>query len=779
MTAARRGGILEVALREVTWMWRDKVALLVVLAVPLLAFAILATTFSNAVIRDLNVDVVDQDRTPTSQTFAQAVSSAPGVTVAQRSSDLNGAMHAIRSGRAIAAVFIPQNLERDILEGRRPQVVIFYNKQFFTPGNVASGALQSAISAAVATLPGRQRSTAFVPGPLVVEQYVLFNPALNYAQFLLRSILPTVLHVVIAIAGGYAVGSEFASRSLAEWLEAAGGSPLSALVGKLVPYLAIFLLMMCVGLGIIHGVYQVQFRGSSPTIMGAAATLLIIAYWSVGALFQLLVKNLALGLSLTAIVCSPAFGFAGVGFPILAMGSFARGWGAILPLRWYIQILFDQAARGVPPAYSVWPLLALAGLALVYFGLGALRLRSLARHPAPPAPVQPVEQPGSHAGFVQAFADEYRRVLGDKGVFGLIVLAPIIYGVFYPQPYFGQLVKDTPIAVVDDDHTDLSRNIIQALDADEAIAVAAQPSTLSEAQTALERRELFGILSIPAGTEREVFKGEPARLPAFVDSAYFLLFRGTLQGIQEGVGAVRADLAARSARPDGSLYRAALSKSSPVEILNQPLFNPTGGYGSYVVPAAFLLILQQTLLMGAATLSGVAYEQGGQVAQRRRGGVAAVLAQALAHLLLVLPGFALYLVVLPRLYGFSANDRVLDLLVLAIPFILSVSFLGQFIGSWFKRRETAVLLLIAVSLPLFFLVGVAWPPEAIPPALRTASFVFPSTSGIDALVRVNQMGASFGDVFHDWTRLWLLTAIYAVLAIGASRLSAAGASRHG
>ena len=65
----------------------------------------------------------------------------------------------------------------------------------------------------------------YAPGPLVVEQYVLTNPALNYAQFLLRAILPTVLHVVVAISAGYAVGSEFGSRSIGEWLEAAGGDP--------------------------------------------------------------------------------------------------------------------------------------------------------------------------------------------------------------------------------------------------------------------------------------------------------------------------------------------------------------------------------------------------------------------------------------------------------------------------------------------------------------------------------------------------------------------------
>lgn len=351
MPSVRRFGIVDVAVREVIWIWRDKVALLLVVGIPLIAFAILAATFSNAVIRDLQVDVVDQDRSKTSETFVQAISSAPGVTVARRSSDLNGAMHAVRSGEAIAAVYIPENFERDITEGRRPQAVIFFNKQFFTPGNVASSALQAALSAAVADLQAGPHSTAYTPGPLVVEQYVLTNPALNYAQFLLRAILPTVLHVIVAISGGYAVGSEFGSRNMREWRATAGDSTLIAFVGKLAPYFGIFLVMMAVGLGIIHGIFKIPFRGD-PVLVGSAACLLIIAYLSLGALLQLLARNLAFGLSLTGIICSPAFGFAGVGFPVLAMNIFARAWGAILPLRWYIQILFDEAARGVPVADS-------------------------------------------------------------------------------------------------------------------------------------------------------------------------------------------------------------------------------------------------------------------------------------------------------------------------------------------------------------------------------------------------------------------------------------------
>ncbi len=770
-------GILRVATREVNWMWRDKVAIILVIVIPLLAFSLLATTFSNAVIRDLRVDVVDQDRSQTSMSYVQAINSAPGVSVAGRSVDLTGAMHAIRSGGAIAAVYIPQNFERDLLGGKRPQIVIFHNKQYFTPGNIASGALQAAISAATAASPAGPSMGIFAPGPLVVEQYVLTNPALNYAQFLLRAILPTVLHILIAIGAGYAVGSEFGTRSTGEWLEAAGGSPLAALIGKLAPYFAIFIVIMAVGLGIFHGLYQVPFRGD-PVMMGAAACLLVLAYLSLGALFQLLVRDLATGLSLTGIVCSPAFGFAGVGFPVLAMGAFGRTWGALLPLRWYIQLLFDQAARGVPLRDSAEPFIMLGTLAIGFFGLSWLQLRSIARSPrSEPAATPHYDAPG-RASVADAFAAEYRRVLRDRGAFGLIVLAPLIYGAFYPQPYLGQLIRGIPIAVVDDDASDLSRTIIQTLNADEAVSVAARPTTLAEARIALARREVFGILSIPAGTEREVLKGNKARMPVYVDSAYFLLYNRTLQGILEATGAVTADLLSHGARSDGSLFRAALLRSSPVEVINQPLFNQTGGYASYIVPAAFILILQQTLLMGAATLGGVAFEQGGHGARRHRGAGAAVVGQGIAHLLLALPGFALYLIVLPRFYGFTAEGRPAELFVLAVPLILSVSFLGQFAGAWFKRRETAVLLFIALGLPLFFLVGVAWPVEAIPNALRIASLIFPSTSGIDGLVRLNQMGATLADVSADWARLWFLTAVYMTLAIATARISTGWRDSH-
>ena len=132
-------------------------------------------------------------------------------------------------------------------------------------------------------------SSGYAPGPLVVEQYVLTNPALNYAQFLLRAILPTVLHIVVAISAGYAVGSEFGSRNLGEWLEAAGGDPLTVWFASSCLFGIFVLLMVAAGLAFIAAM-RVPFRHA---VLTGAAGLLVVAYLSLGALLQLLARNLA------------------------------------------------------------------------------------------------------------------------------------------------------------------------------------------------------------------------------------------------------------------------------------------------------------------------------------------------------------------------------------------------------------------------------------------------------------------------------------------------------
>jgi ABC-2 type transport system permease protein len=492
----------------------------------------------------------------------------------------------------------------------------------------------------------------------------------------------------------------------------------------------------------------------------AAGSLMVIAYLALGALLQLLVRDLATGLGLTGLIVSPAFGFVGVGFPILAMNAFSLAWSAILPLRWYMEVLLGQAARGLPLQDSARPFAALAGLAALFALLALLRLRSVAasigREAPRPEPVPPAVAPRSVG---EAFAAEWGRVLGMRGPFAILVVAPLIYGVYYPQPYLNQILRKIPIAVVDNDLSDLSQSIVQTLDASGAVSVAVRTSTLAEAHAAVDRGEAFAVVGIPTGTERDVLKGVAAHVPIYADATYLFVFRTTATGIAVAINTLSAELAAGGARTDGSLAKATLAAASPAGTLLQPIFNPVGGYASYIVPAALVLILQQTLLIGAAALSGLA------VAQAAGGAFANVLGRGIAHLTLFLIPLALYLVVLARIYGFPALGNPLQLFALASVFILATSFMGQAAGSWFKRPETPTLIFVGISLPQFFLTGFAWPNEAIPKSVRAIGTIFPSDLAIDGIVRINQLGATLSEVARDWRGLWVLALAYFALAV--------------
>jgi len=768
MRPPAKPGFLLVARREWRWLRHDRAALILMFGVPLFAFAVLTAVFSHPVIRGLGTVIVDADRSETSRAFVEQVAASPSLSIVERAGDLASAARAVRSGEALSAVYIPANFERDLKAERRPLVVAFYSQQQLTAAGVASSGLSDALAAANsnAAPAARAAPTAARVGALVPETIVLVNPERNYAQFLLRALLPMIIHVVIALSAGYAVGSEFRRRSMRVWLACAGGNPIVALAGKLAPLFAIFFVIMLMVSLVIEGFFGLSFRGNAPMVI-VAGSLTVIGYMSVAALLQLLTRDLVTGLSLTSLIVSPAFGYLGVGFPILGMNAFAQAWGSILPLRWYMAVLFGQAARGLPVHASAPAFAALAALATLYTLLALLRLRAvgpaMARGAPAPAP-EPAPASAATRGIGGAFAAEWRRVLTTRAAFTLLILAPVIYGVFYPQPYLTQILRKIPIAVVDNDLSELSRNIVQTLDASGAVSVAVHADTLGQAQAALDRGEAFAVVGIPPGTQRDVLKGIAAHIPIYADATYLFLFRSTGSGIAVALSTLSAELAAGGARTDGSLVKATLASSSPADILLQPIFNPVGGYGSYVVPAAFVLILQQTLLLGSAMLTSVA------LAQATGGALANVLGRGVAHLTIYLPALALYFIVMPRIYGFSVLGEPLQVFALASLFVLATSFMGQAVGAWFRRPETPMLVFLATSLPQFFLTGFAWPREAIRDSVRAVGYVFPSNFAITGLVRIDQLGATPWEVAHEWRGLWLVAIVYFVLAMISARI---------
>jgi ABC-2 type transport system permease protein len=400
---------------------------------------------------------------------------------------------------------------------------------------------------------------------------------------------------------------------------------------------------------------------------------------------------------------------------------------------------------------------------------------------------------------------EALRVVRDPGALLVLVGAIFLYSCFYPIPYLPQVLREVPVAVVDQDRTPLSRQLVRMADAHSLLKVAERPASLGEAEGLVLAGRVGGILVVPAGFEREVRLGLKARVGVFADASYFLVYRQVATGFLETVGTLSAGIDIRRLEARGRTEVAARALRDPVPFLVRPLFNPIEGYASYVVPAVLVLILQQTLLIGIGLLGGTATELSSREAspapspsrgatsesgdegsatpadspgpvQSESLGMTGALSRLFGRTLFYLALYSVYSVlvfaVVYRLYGFPERSRALDLALFALPFLLACIFLALALGALFTRRETAMQVLLFTSLPSVFLAGFAWPLEAVPSWLRALSLLVPSTSGIAGVLRLTEMGATLRHVRFEWLVLWALAGAYFVMAWLVERRSA-------
>lgn len=356
------------------------------------------------------------------------------------------------------------------------------------------------------------------------------------------------------------------------------------------------------------------------------------------------------------------------------------------------------------------------------------------------------------------FRDEFRRIFSLRPAFAVLIMGVLIYAAFYPQPYLNEALRNAPIAVVDADGTSSSRELARLVDATPDVAVTMVLPDLASAEREVFARNISGILVIPVNFERDLLHGRPSPVALYADASYFLIY----QRIAGGVAAVAKTLGAgvETARLiavgiDPVLAEAA---ADPMPLTLVPLFNPQGGYATYILPAAFVLILQQTLLIGVGLLGTL---PGNRIA----GPVATVLGKLLAYLALEAVILPFYLVVLPYLYGVPRLGSVATILTLGLPFVLAVSGLGLVVAAIFRKPTTVQLVMAAVGIPFLFLAGFSWPSEAIPEAVRIPAILLPSTSAINALVRVSQLGAPLSDVRIPFFTLWALALLYGGIAM--------------
>lgn len=371
-------------------------------------------------------------------------------------------------------------------------------------------------------------------------------------------------------------------------------------------------------------------------------------------------------------------------------------------------------------------------------------------------------------GLFAAFRNELTRIFSLRPVFSVIVIAALIYSVFYPQPYLNEALRNVPIAVVDQDGTPTSRELARLVDATPDVAVALVLPDVATAEREVYLRNIFGILLIPQHFERDLLHGRQSPIALYADASYFLMYQRMSGAVSGVAGALGAEVETKRLIALGVDPAIAAAATSPMQLTTVTLFNPEGGYATYVLPGAFILLLQQTLLIGVGllgTLPGSRASSAQRSEEPLYEAVITVLGKLLAYLAVEAAVVPFYLFGLPYLYGIPRLGPVVTILTVALPFSLAVGALGMVVASIFRRPLIVQLVFAAIGLPFFFLAGFAWPAEAIPPAIRTVAMLLPSTLAIDALVNVAQLGAALSDVRNELLGLWLLTLTYGTIAV--------------
>ncbi len=361
--------------------------------------------------------------------------------------------------------------------------------------------------------------------------------------------------------------------------------------------------------------------------------------------------------------------------------------------------------------------------------------------------------------FVEVFKDEAKKIFTDIAVVLTIIGGVILYSFLYPQPYKSQSVSSIAISVVDLDKSDLSRSIVFKLNATPQIDVVQQDMSQKDAKESLVEGRVKAIVVIPPHFKRELALGVTPTIAVGADASYFLIYGAVLEGAMKSVLTQSASIKVANLVKKGTPLGSAKEAYTPYSVNIINLFNPQNSYTQYVIPAVFIIILQQTMLIGLGIVGGGVNERNEHSAT-----------PWMVMFSRVIIFGSIFFIHMLFYFGFSFEffdvthlASMGDLLTFGVPFLLSTIFLGILLGSLFNSREIATPAILFSSLPLVFSAGFVWPIEALPEYIKVISQLAPSTPAIDGFLKLNQMGADFSMVITEYGMLWVQVVVYAIL----------------
>ncbi|ENV34142.1 ABC transporter permease [Acinetobacter gerneri] len=173
----------------------------------------------------------------------------------------------------------------------------------------------------------------------------------------------------------------------------------------------------------------------------------------------------------------------------------------------------------------------------------------------------------------------------------LVTLAPLLIIVMFSSMFYAGKPEHLPIAIIDQDHGELSRTITRYISLNQGLEIATIANNPDEVETLLNQTKVWGYIYIPSGAERRLVNGQDAQISIAYNQSFFsigntissAMLVSTLQGMAEFSGQDYL----KNSMPYIDIPTANIKVS--------PLFNPTLSYELYLEPFMIPAILHLLL----------------------------------------------------------------------------------------------------------------------------------------------------------------------------------------
>jgi len=363
---------------------------------------------------------------------------------------------------------------------------------------------------------------------------------------------------------------------------------------------------------------------------------------------------------------------------------------------------------------------------------------------------------------------EVRIIAKDHSLLLTLLIAPLLYAFFYGSIYSYKEEEGVKLAIVDDDHTYLSRMISQQVGHAQVTSTFIVP-TVEDAKAAMYNGYCQGFLYIEKGLESKVKTLHQGQVVVALNAARFLPSSDLLMSINQVCLTLGAGVRLQYLQKvKGMNTQISMQEVMPVNLDYRPLYNSRSSYGAFLLPGLLALILQQTLLLGlSASVSGERSRKSvGEWAQAAGGNPSAALwGKGLFYLLL----FSTY-----AFFFMTVNYTVLELPIRGsswqlagafLLFLLSLIPMGVCIGFLFRSPLLNVQVMAFSTYPFFLVTGYTFPLHNLPVALQWAAKLLPTTHFIKVYQSIVQAGATLGQNMGSVVWLIGLCLLYTLLAL--------------